>query len=753
MKRKILSLLLALVLLSALLPQLGQNAEASVVNGVCGAGSDKLNWTLDLETGAMTIAGSGAMTEYESAATTPWASYRAKVRSLTVEQGVSAIGAHAFESCVNLETVSLPDSLMAIGVDAFTDTACLKATEGETVSLIGGWVISAKPELTELELSEGTVGLADAAFAGCDRLALLTLPESLRSIGSRAFDGCAALSAVTIPEAVTQIGKEAFAGCTGLNQILTVEGNSAYVSQDGVLFNKAMTELIRYPAARVGSYEIPSTVTSIAEAAFRFAAITGVQFPDTLSTIGADAFADCTSLSAVALPTALKTLDVDAFDGCTALTSFTVPYTNADFAAEDGVLYQKNKTTLVLYPAGKSGSFTVPSAVTAIASGAFRNCTKLSSVTLPSKLSSLGDEAFAGCTGLTAVTFPESVSTVPKRCFAGCTGLREIAFGKGVKTIGDEAFRGCAALYSVTLPANVSSVGLDAFRDCYIAAKSAGAVQKGATGSDTGSGETTSATASDSSSGETTGSATGSDTNPGSSATGSDTSGGSGEVGTGLSYLTVLNAYCTIADSKETLGHPNLTLLHAESGSTTSTYASRYQYGFSAHKWSDWAGNSATCTEGGTQTRTCSVCSLSETKTTSALGHDYDTPGYTWNKDYTECTATSICKHNASHVIVETVKSTAEVTKKATCTAKGETTYTATFTNTRFAKQTKTVEDIPMTAHNYKDGVCTVCGAKEPAKADSGNTSPNTGVTLWVFIPVLLLALLAAAFSVKKIFR
>ena len=136
-----------------------------------------------------------------------------------------------------------------------------------------------------------------------------------------------------------------------------------------------------------------------------------------------------------------------------------------------------------------------------------------------------------------------------------------------------------------------------------------------------------------------------------------------------------------------------------------------------------------TCTKPGkTEGSHCSVCGevLKEQEVVPALGHDWSEPTYTWSKDYSTVTATRTCTHDQSHVETETANTTSKVTKAATCTAKGQTTYTATFKNTAFTKQTKKVSNIPATGHTYKDVLvratldkngsitptCTVCGAE-----------------------------------------
>jgi hypothetical protein len=121
--------------------------------------------------------------------------------------------------------------------------------------------------------------------------------------------------------------------------------------------------------------------------------------------IGWGAFSGCKSLTSVTIPSSVTTIGSIAFSGCTSLTAINVVADNRAFSAQDGILYNKNKTVLHIYPAGKKGSFIIPNSVTSIWQWAFSGCTSLTSVTIPNSVTSIGEGAFSGCTSLTSVTF------------------------------------------------------------------------------------------------------------------------------------------------------------------------------------------------------------------------------------------------------------------------------------------------------------------------------------------------------------
>jgi len=231
--------------------------------------------------------------------------------------------------------------------------------------------------------------------------------KSVTSIGHSAFDGCRGLTSITIPNSVTSIGDWAFEHCTGLTSINVASGNNYYSDNNGVLFNKKKTELIRYPEGKSQtSYTIPNSVTSI----------------------GVGAFFDCTGLTSITIPNSVTSIGDGAFEWCTGLTSITIP-----------------------------------NSVTSIEGWAFNVCTGLTSITIPNSVKSIGDGAFEYCAGLTSITIPNSVTSIGYRAFDGCTGLTSITLGNSVTSIGYEAFYKCTGLTSITIPNSVTSIGRGAF--------------------------------------------------------------------------------------------------------------------------------------------------------------------------------------------------------------------------------------------------------------------------------------------------
>ncbi|MDR3236384.1 MAG: leucine-rich repeat protein [Prevotellaceae bacterium] len=250
----------------------------------------------------------------------------------------------------------------------------------ESITRIGNNAFNSCSNLVTVIIPESVTSIGDKAFIGCYKLTAVTIPESVTSIGDYAFSGCNKLTTVTIPASVTILGERAFGDCYGLTAINVDAGNPNYASDDGVLFNKDKTTLILSPGAKSGNYTIPNTVTSIEERAFYPSQITAVTIPASVESIGESAFVSCLNLTAI---------NVDAG--------------NSNYSSDGGVLFNKNKSTLVQYPGAKSGNYTIPNFVTSIGYDAFAYCDNLTAVTIPDSVTGIGGFAFYACTNLAAV--------------------------------------------------------------------------------------------------------------------------------------------------------------------------------------------------------------------------------------------------------------------------------------------------------------------------------------------------------------
>lgn len=221
-----------------------------------------------------------------------------------------------------------------------------------------------------------------------------------------------------------------------------------------------------YDCTKLTTVSMPSTVKTIGESAFTgCAALASINLAS-VATIGEYAFEACTALTTITIPATTTSIGAEAFAGCSAMTAFAVNGSNTKYAAANGVLFNKAMTTLIQYPAGKSGAYTIANTVTGIGEAAFRGCSKLTSVVIPDSVTSAGDDAFNGCKALTSVTLSKKMTSLGFGMFANCTALKTVDIPQGVKAIGSMAFGQCAALASVSIPQGVTTIGNSAFANC-----------------------------------------------------------------------------------------------------------------------------------------------------------------------------------------------------------------------------------------------------------------------------------------------
>ena len=504
---------------------------------------DNLKYTVTDET-THTVELTGYVTAPEGALTIP-----ATVTNEDTEYSVTSIGSSAFSSCTSLTEVNIPASVTNIGSSAFSSCYYLKAvTIPASVTNIGSSAFSSCYNLKAVTIPASVTNIGSSAFSWCSRLTAVTIPEGVATIGSSAFERCSSLTEVNIPASAINIGSWVFAYCSALTAIHVAEDNTAYSSEDGVLFNKDKTTLVCYPIGKTETtYTVPATVTTIETSAFmKCTALTQVTLPEGLTNISNRSFEGCTALAQINLPNSLTDMANRTFYGCTSLTEVTLP---------DGLTQIEFNT---FYDCSALEKVTLPEGITYIGSGVFKNCSALTELTVwaitPPTLESdaftgvssslvvkvpaeglpayqtadiwkdftlqgngqapfvvgnlkyrvtsqtentvevmgyqtaptgaltipanvtynevtytvtgIKEQVFANCSALTSVSLPDGLTSIGNAAFR-YSGLTTASIGNGVTTIGEEAFQDCSSLATVSIGSGLTTIGNNAFYACW----------------------------------------------------------------------------------------------------------------------------------------------------------------------------------------------------------------------------------------------------------------------------------------------
>lgn len=445
--RRILWLLLAVVLWNGgmILPngvrQVYAKEETSYpYEGINGT----MTWKLDQKTGVLTVGGSGTMSSDEN-----MAAHKKEVKEIVVEDGIDKISM-SFSSYSNLEKVTMADSVKSLG-EYIIFGNCRK--------------------LREVRLSDGIEEIPQESFHDCISLKTIYFPSGLKVIGEKAFLGCSALQTVSFPQGLEVIEPYAFYECgltsvripasvyrlggvgahpelsegqiplepvqsfpflvcRDLEEIQVDDGNAEFSSRGGILYEGeeltegVRTRLLYYPPNHPGTaLEIPEGVTRIDSEAFDSGAC---------------------HVKSISLPASLRDAGGISQEGekdFSSLEEFRVASDSGAYTAENGVLFNKNKSTLLFYPAArKNESYTIPNGTESVNSLAFFRAQYLKEVICPEGLLRIGQYAFSQASAITRIKLPESLTTIENVAFFQCESLKELRIPAGVTKIGVEAF-------------------------------------------------------------------------------------------------------------------------------------------------------------------------------------------------------------------------------------------------------------------------------------------------------------------------
>lgn len=328
-----------------------------------------------------------------------------KLVSVSLPATLTDLGEAPFASCSRLEAITVAEENPAYTVidgllydkTGSTLLACPgaredKVTIASSATTIGASAFHGCSKVTSVDIPTSVTSIGEEAFRGCKKLSAITLPGTLTTISDRTFYNCQALHTLTLPETITSIGENAFYQCISLNRLT-----------------------------------LPASLRVIGDYAFSLCSgLSSVTLPQGLQEIGFRAFENCIRITSITIPSSVNTIATMAFCGCSNLNSINVAGDNKAYSSQDGVLFNKSKTTLLCCPSAKSSSYVVPSTVNTIGEYGFYACKSLTSITLPHSLTILRPYSFRLCTNLKTIALPPTVSQVGKNVFNGCNALQSI---------------------------------------------------------------------------------------------------------------------------------------------------------------------------------------------------------------------------------------------------------------------------------------------------------------------------------------
>lgn len=336
-----------------------------------------LSWNISTS-GMLQISGSGVMPDFVNGGT-PWANQAQYIKFAYIADGITNIGAYAFSGMSYMQSIYIPDSVTKIGANAFD---------------------------------------------GCSKLKEITLPDGLKTIGDNAFKSCSRIKNITIPAGVTSIGSFAFTNCEKLTSIEVDEDNTAYVSEDGVLFTAGLETLVSYPDNKKGaSYEVPDGVKAIGPYAFdECERLSEVVLPEGLISIGSGAFYECCDIDEIYIPASVTEIAQDAIlYGMESLEAINVDEDNTAYASKDGVLFDKDFTILLRVP--PACEFVDEEIGTYLVSDGAYSCS------LPISIKVIGQEAFWECRTISKLSVHGSLDRIEMAAFMYFDSLKLIEFG------------------------------------------------------------------------------------------------------------------------------------------------------------------------------------------------------------------------------------------------------------------------------------------------------------------------------------
>ena len=340
---------------------------SAAYSGSCG---DHVRYDVNISTGTLTISGTGEMEDFSVRSPAWWNFCGPSIKSVVIETGVTRIGNFAFDECDSLTEVTISSSVTYIGEHAFDDCK----------------------SLTEVTIPSNVTYIGEEAFYGCDSLTEVTIPSNVKNIGDDAFFGCNSITTVN------------YNGTREQGYFRDIFTSAAKVFNDGSHIHGGGTNcvvcgLVNGSCGTNLQWSLDETTGTLTISG------TGYILQNRLN--GDYSYQKYRSIiKSVVIESNITYIGEEAFEYCDSLKNIIVAESNKDYASDNGVLFNKDKDTLLKYPAGKTETeYTIPSSVKNIGDYAFNDCDILTEVTIPSSVTNIGDYAFDDCGSLTTVNY------------------------------------------------------------------------------------------------------------------------------------------------------------------------------------------------------------------------------------------------------------------------------------------------------------------------------------------------------------
>lgn len=295
------------------------------------------------------------------------------------------------------------------------------------VTSIGNWAFASCDALTAVNIPNSVRSINERAFSGCTGLSSIIFPSSLDNIGSFAFCGCDGLTNIDFPNSVTQIKTGAFDMCRGLTSI-RIPSSVTYLGSNPFRNCKNITNITVDEGNH--NYNSRNNCNAIIETVTN-SLISGCQntfIPNSVNKINPYAFEGCSQMTSIVIPNSVTSIGYAAFEGCSSLTNIDIP---------DSVTYLDQ---WVFSYCHALTDIVIPNSITSIGTCAFYDCDGLTNITFGNSVKEIGAQAFAWCSALTSVNIPNSVTTICEGAFTNCSSMRSVTLGNSVSSIDSHAF-------------------------------------------------------------------------------------------------------------------------------------------------------------------------------------------------------------------------------------------------------------------------------------------------------------------------